>query len=114
MTQSHVSNLLKSINYPGFSRDIVSFGLVKGIQVSENQISINMAISTQNQKHTNQYRSQREISHFTVSLIRFLQKGSDDFPKVTTETYFSIRISQSQRGPNQRRDPFRGPRRIEG
>lgn len=56
MTQEHVSNLLKSINYPGFSRDIVSFGIVKGIQVSENQISINLAIATQNQEHIKSIR----------------------------------------------------------
>ena len=56
MTQEHVSNLLKSINYPGFSRDIVSFGIVKGIQVSENQISVNLAIATQNQEHIKSIR----------------------------------------------------------
>jgi ATP-binding protein involved in chromosome partitioning len=53
MTQEQVNDLLKSINYPGFSRDIVSFGIVKGIQISENKISVNLAISTQNQEHIN-------------------------------------------------------------
>ena len=53
MTHEQVKNLLKSINYPGFSRDIVSFGVVKGIQVSENQISVNLAIATQNKEHIN-------------------------------------------------------------
>ena len=60
MTQEHVSNLLKSINYPGFSRDIVSFGIVKGIQVSENQISVNLAIATQNQEHIKSIRDDIE------------------------------------------------------
>ena len=60
MTQEHVTNLLKSINYPGFSRDIVSFGIVKGIQVSENQISVNLAIATQNQEHIKSIRDDIE------------------------------------------------------
>jgi ATP-binding protein involved in chromosome partitioning len=60
MTQEHVSNLLKSINYPGFSRDIVSFGIVKGIQVSENKISVNLAIATQNQEHIKSIRDDIE------------------------------------------------------
>jgi len=57
MTQEQVNNLLKSINYPGFSRDIVSFGIVKGIQVSENKILVNLAISTQNEAHINSIKS---------------------------------------------------------
>ena len=60
MTQEHVNNLLKSINYPGFSRDIVSFGIVKGIQVSENKISVNLAIATQNQEHIKSIRDDIE------------------------------------------------------
>ncbi|MBT7376546.1 MAG: P-loop NTPase, partial [Candidatus Marinimicrobia bacterium] len=60
MTQEKVSELLKGINYPGFSRDIVSFGIVKGIQVSVNQISVNLAIATQNQEHINSIKSDIE------------------------------------------------------
>ncbi len=60
MTHEQVKNLLKSINYPGFSRDIVSFGIVKGIQVSENQISVNLAIATQNQEHIKSIRDDIE------------------------------------------------------
>jgi ATP-binding protein involved in chromosome partitioning len=60
MTQEHVSNLLKSINYPGFSRDIVSFGIVKGIQVSENKILVNLVIATQNQEHIKSIRDDIE------------------------------------------------------
>ena len=60
MTQEKVGELLKSINYPGFSRDIVSFGIVKGIQVSENQITVNLAIATQNQEHINSIKNDVE------------------------------------------------------
>ena len=60
MTHEQVKFLLKSINYPGFSRDIVSFGIVKGIQVSENKISVNLAIATQNQEHIKSIRDDIE------------------------------------------------------
>ena len=80
MTQEHVSNLLKSINYPGFSRDIVSFGIVKGIQVSENQISINLAIATQNQEHINSIKNDVERVLSTETGIADIQVNFDVQP----------------------------------
>mgnify|MGYP006127197621 CR=1 FL=1 len=38
MNKESINKLLSEIKYPGFSRDIVSFGIVKGIKTSENQI----------------------------------------------------------------------------
>ena len=80
MTQEHVSNLLKSINYPGFSRDIVSFGIVKGIQVSENQISINLVIATQNQEHINSIKNDIERVLSTETGIADIQVNFDIQP----------------------------------
>ena len=77
MTQEHVSNLLKSINYPGFSRDIVSFGIVKAIQVSENQISINLVIATQNQEHINSIKNDVERVLSTETGIADIQVNFD-------------------------------------
>ena len=51
MTEEKIYNLLESIKYPGFSRDIVSFGLVKNIKILENQVVVALSISTQNQNH---------------------------------------------------------------
>ena len=33
LTQDDIKNALKAVKYPGYSRDIVSFGLVKEISV---------------------------------------------------------------------------------
>ena len=33
ITESKVLEALKAVRYPGFSRDIVSFGLVKGVRI---------------------------------------------------------------------------------
>ncbi len=57
MNQQDIMEILKKVNYPGFSRDIVSFGLVKGIQVNPNQIQVNLSISTQNEAHLNTIKS---------------------------------------------------------
>ena len=80
MTQEQVSNLLKRINYPGFSRDIVSFGIVKTIQVSEDQISINLAITTQNQEHINSIKNDVERVLSTETGIVDIQVNFDVQP----------------------------------
>lgn len=42
-----IENALKAVKYPGFSRDIVSFGLIKGIEIDGGKVSVHIAISTQ-------------------------------------------------------------------
>ena len=48
MKKSEVLTLLQSIQYPGFSRDIVSFGMVKNVNVGKDNVKIELAIKTQN------------------------------------------------------------------
>ena len=48
MKKSEVLTLLQSIQYPGFSRDIVSFGMVKNVDVSKNTVEIELTIKTKN------------------------------------------------------------------
>ena len=38
MTQNEINDILKQINYPGFSRDIVSFGMVEKISISDEEL----------------------------------------------------------------------------
>ena len=35
MDKNQILELLKTVKYPGFNRDIVSFGMVKDIEVKE-------------------------------------------------------------------------------
>jgi len=46
LTQEQIKNALKSVKYPGFSRDIVSFGLIKDIAVSANEVRVQMVLTT--------------------------------------------------------------------
>lgn len=50
MTEDSVRNALSAVKYPGFSRDIVSFGLVKSIAVDEGVASVAIQIQTRDPK----------------------------------------------------------------
>ena len=49
MDKEQVLEKLKSINYPGFNRDIVSFGMVKNITILKSSIKLELNISSQNE-----------------------------------------------------------------
>jgi ATP-binding protein involved in chromosome partitioning len=46
VSEDQVRDALKSVKYPGFSRDIVSFGLVKGVNIDNGDVTIQLAIAT--------------------------------------------------------------------
>ncbi len=48
MTQEAVLAVLRTVKYPGYSRDIVSFGLVKGIQIDGDAVGILIELTTAN------------------------------------------------------------------
>jgi len=50
ITESQILEVLKAVHYPGFSRDIVSFGLVKGIRIDEDSITVQMSLATSDPK----------------------------------------------------------------
>ena len=38
VSEEQVRNALKAVKYPGFSRDIVSFGLVKAVNIDNGEV----------------------------------------------------------------------------
>ena len=46
MTEESIRSALSTVNYPGFSRDIVSFGLVKAVEISGEQATVKLEIAT--------------------------------------------------------------------
>ena len=50
MDKKKVNDLLSKINYPGFSRDIVSFGMVDDIQIDSDNVIINLKITSKNEE----------------------------------------------------------------
>ncbi|MEE8340637.1 MAG: Mrp/NBP35 family ATP-binding protein [Candidatus Neomarinimicrobiota bacterium] len=49
MNKTEVLKLLKTIKYPGFSRDIVSFGILDKIEIVEKNILVELKIPTKNE-----------------------------------------------------------------
>ena len=45
-----ITNVLKTVNYPGYSRDIVSFGIIKSISIDNNILNIDININTENEE----------------------------------------------------------------
>ena len=50
VTEQDVMDALKQVQYPGFDRDIVSFGLVKNLQITQGNVAFVLAFSTQDEK----------------------------------------------------------------
>ena len=50
MNREKIQEILKKVTYPGFKRDIVSFGMVKDILVQDKQIKIFLQINSDNEK----------------------------------------------------------------
>jgi ATP-binding protein involved in chromosome partitioning len=46
ISEEQVREALRAVRYPGFSRDIVSFGLVKDVQIDDGEIKVNLALAT--------------------------------------------------------------------
>src|SRR5258708_16610215 len=46
MTEEDVKNALRTVKYPGYSRDIVSFGLVKQISAKDGAVSVSMQLTS--------------------------------------------------------------------
>jgi ATP-binding protein involved in chromosome partitioning len=45
-TEDQVREALRTVKYPGFSRDIVSFGLVKEIRISDGAVTVQLELAT--------------------------------------------------------------------
>jgi ATP-binding protein involved in chromosome partitioning len=45
LTQQNIVEALKSVKYPGYMRDIVSFGLIKNIEVNGGAVSVSMQLT---------------------------------------------------------------------
>src|SRR5271170_5797596 len=46
LTSDTVLAQLRGVKYPGYSRDIVSFGLVKGVQIDGTRVTVKIAVTT--------------------------------------------------------------------
>jgi ATP-binding protein involved in chromosome partitioning len=48
LTKEQITDVLKTVKFPGYSRDIVSFGLVKNIALHEGEVVVSVQLTTAN------------------------------------------------------------------
>src|SRR5437868_9888446 len=46
LSETEVRAALREVKYPGFSRDIVSFGLVKSVNIDNGEVKVQIALAT--------------------------------------------------------------------
>ncbi len=46
ITEDQIKNALRGVKYPGFSRDVVSFGLVKELSVRDHAVSVSLQLTS--------------------------------------------------------------------
>src|SRR3954452_25505805 len=62
ITESAVLEALKTVRYPGFSRDVVSFGLIKNVAVTGSDVRVQMAIATADPRVPQQIKQEGEAA----------------------------------------------------
>jgi ATP-binding protein involved in chromosome partitioning len=104
MTADDIKDALKAVKYPGFSRDIVSFGIVKEVDVDDKRTQVRLAIVTENE----------EVIRQIASDVEAVISGLEGLPPVD----IVVERPQAQGGhahaqPGQAaRDVGQGPRRV--
>ena len=60
LTQEAITNALKAVKYPGYSRDIVSFGLIKQVAVNDGAVSVMLQLTSASPEVARQIREECE------------------------------------------------------
>lgn len=98
MNKEEVLELLKSIKYPGFSRDIVSFGIIEKLELVEKNITIGLNIPTQNddiiKEITKTVQQKLEsVAHFDDINIEIKVDKTAEQPKMEQKTPVQQRVT---------------------
>jgi ATP-binding protein involved in chromosome partitioning len=60
LTEDDIKNALKAVKYPGYTRDIVSFGLIKDIAAGSGAVSVSMQLTTNSPEAAQQIKAESE------------------------------------------------------
>ena len=81
----NITNVLKTIKYPGFSRDIISFGIIKKISVDpENNLLIQISLNTDNDDNIKELKNiiyQKVEKKFNFKSIDIISDKKEDNKK---------------------------------
>ncbi|HEY5036470.1 MAG TPA: Mrp/NBP35 family ATP-binding protein [Chthoniobacterales bacterium] len=70
LSEDQVTEALKLVKYPGFSRDIVSFGLVKGIDLRDGDVIVQLALATNDPAIPQTIKNEAEASLGKIPGVR--------------------------------------------
>jgi len=98
LSQDTVLDALKSVKYPGYSRDIVSFGLVKEVSAANGAVSVTMQLTSPNPEAAAQIKAESE------SLLKNL-------PGVK---HVHIEVRQPAAGAGAPPNPFANQNKVKG
>ena len=59
-TENEIKSALATVKYPGYTRDVVSFGLVKEISTNNGAVSVTMQLTTNNPEAAQQIKAESE------------------------------------------------------
>ena len=80
MNQTEVNEILKQVKYPGFNRDIVSFGMVKETIIDDGHIRITLIVNSNNESILSELKKNVEkvlLESKKVSTVSILIKQSE-------------------------------------
>ena len=92
LNKESVQEQLRSVKYPGFEKDIVTFGFVKAIEVSENNVYVETEIVSSSKEVAEELKASIEKS------IKALGAGRVDV--VVKQPKPPVEKSNSQSGKN--------------
>ena len=70
VTEEQIRSALKSVKYPGFSRDIISFGLVKEIEIRNGEVRVQLTLTTNDPAVPRAIKSEAEQALSAVPGVR--------------------------------------------
>ncbi len=100
MSLQAIQDALKTVPYPGFSRDIVSFGLIRGLDLKEGVATVQIAITTADAK-------------IPARIKRDVEEKLGGIPGVS-EVNVEVAVSQPKQQPAPGGDPMGGQTPIKG
>jgi len=104
--EEKIKEILKTVKYPGYTRDILSFGMVKKIEFRDGKAIINLYINTRNKETADSVV--KEVREKVLSL-----DGVDEV-EVNVETLASKEPPSPKTQAQAKSSPFADQKKIEG
>lgn len=102
LSQENILNALKAVKYPGYSRDVVSFGLVKNIAINADAVAVTLQLTSANIEAAKQIKADCEIALKNLTGVKIAHV---DVNQPATTTGAPVGAAGSTPWANQNRVP---------